>query len=218
MTVRVLTKLRARNVARRSLGLMALCLLASSACSERTAKPRVALEPELAPYVLDSVPSNIPNRTFIDFEGKVHVIGYRVEPEVATPGGRIKLTTYWRSVSPLRPGWSLFTHVLTKGGRQVQNVDNEGPLRQLVETEVGARQAWPPSFWEPGKVYVDEQEFQLDGEDKFQTSEISLAVGVWRGTARLSVISGPKDRGNRGIVVRLKTTTATKPPPSAAKT
>ena len=193
---------------------MALCLLVSS-CSERTARPRVALEPELAPYVLDSVPSNIPNRTFIDFEGKVHVIGYRVETAVVTQGGRIKLTTYWRSVSPLRPGWSLFTHVLTKGGRQVQNVDNEGPLRQLVETEVGARQAWPPSFWEPGKVYIDEQEFQID--DKIKSPEISLAVGIWRGTARLAVISGPKDRANRGIIVRLKTNVA-KPAPSAAKT
>lgn len=212
--LRVLTKLR-QHAARPAVcaGFWAASLV-QGGC-EPTVKPRVELEPELAPYVLDGVPSNLPNRTFLDFEGKVHVIGYRVEPEVATPGGRIKLTTYWQSVSPLRPGWSLFTHVLTRGGQQVQNVDNEGPLRQMVETEVGGRQAWPPSFWEPGKVYVDEQEFQIASDIK--SPEILLAVGVWRGATRLSVISGPKDRANRGIVVRLKMDIA-KPAPSAAKT
>ncbi|HMJ15303.1 MAG TPA: hypothetical protein VK524_28000 [Polyangiaceae bacterium] len=216
MTPRVLQELR-QNASRTLLrsGAVLACVVLQAACAEKAEKPRVALEPELMPYVFESVPSNIPNRTFIDFEGKVHVIGYSVEPEVATPGGKIKLTTYWQSVSPLRPGWSLFTHVLTKGGNQVMNVDNEGPLRQLVETEVGARQAWPPSFWEPGKVYVDQQEFQLDASVK--SSEILLAVGIWKGMSRLAVISGPKDRANRGIVVRMKTAT-TKPAPSAAKT
>jgi hypothetical protein len=210
----VLTKLR-QHAARAAVcsGFLAACLV-QSGC-EPTLKPRVELDPELAQYVLEGVPSNLPNRTFIDFEGKVHVIGYRVEPEVATPGGKIKLTTYWQSVSPLRPGWSLFTHVLTRSGQQIQNADNEGPLRQMVETEVGGRQAWPPSFWEPGKVYVDQQEFQLDTDIK--SPEILLAVGVWRGNTRLAVISGPKDRGNRGIVVRLKTA-VTAPAPSAAKT
>jgi hypothetical protein len=212
--LRVLTELR-QHAARAAVfaGFLAACLV-QSGC-EPTAKPRVELDPELAQYVLEGVPSNLPNRTFIDFEGQVHVIGYRVSPEVATPGERIKLTTYWHSVSPLRPGWSLFTHVLTRSGQQVQNADNEGPLRQMVETEVGGRQAWPPSFWEPGKVYVDEQEFQIASDIK--SPEILLTVGVWRGATRLSVISGSKDRANRGIVVRLKTVIP-KPAPSAAKT
>ena len=85
---------------------------------------------------------------------------------------------------------------------QFQNVDNEGPLRAVIETQVGERQAWPPSLWQPGKVYVDKQEFQLDPTT---SPEVTIAVGVWRGTARLAVISGPRDRANRGLIVRLKT-------------
>ena len=45
-----------------------------------------------------------PNRLFVDFEGKVHLIGYDVEPKsAAAPGSTLKLTLYWRSVRQARP-------------------------------------------------------------------------------------------------------------------
>jgi hypothetical protein len=181
----------------------------ASGCAERPSHPKAAVDPALERHILDGVPSNIPNRAFIDFEGKLHLIGYAVEPEVAAPGTRMKVRWYWHCVSPLGPGWSLFTHVLDERGVQVQNVDNEGPLRRIAESERGAQQSLPPSAWQPGKVYVDEQEFQL--AENLTTPEIILAVGVWRGESRLAVISGPSDRGNRGLVTHLKTGIVAKP-------
>ena len=69
--------------------------------------------PALESHVLESVPNDIEERTFFDFEGKVHLIGYKLEPKgVVGPGGRLKLTLYWQSVSPLSPGFKLFTHVI----------------------------------------------------------------------------------------------------------
>lgn len=180
-----------------------------------------ALDPALEGHVLDSVPSDIENRLFVDFEGKVHLIGYAVEPKTdATPGSRFKLTLYWRSVSPLGPEWSLFTHLLDGSGRKFGNTDNEGPLRRLKPSADGEQvQTLPPSLWVPGKIYVDEQEIEVPRE--VDTPELTIAVGVWRtqrfimqtadggvdleNALRLAVISGPSDGKQRAIVTHLKT-------------
>jgi hypothetical protein len=95
----------------------------------------------------------------------------------------------------------LFTHVLDQSGKQLQKVDDEGPFRHLVETDYGDRQALPPSSWEVGKVYVDEQDFELDSN--LSTPEIILGVGIWRDKARLPVISGPSDQASRGLVAHV---------------
>lgn len=194
-----------------------LCAALSSACEARAPSSEPPkTDPAFQRYVLGDIPSNLPNRTFIDFEGKVHLIGYAVEPSIAAPGSRIKLTLYWHAVSPLRPGWNLFTHVLDQSGEQLQNVDNEGVLRKVSDSPSGMTQAFPPSSWPTGKVIVDEQEFQID--PNLHSPEIILAVGIWRGVSRLAVISGPADRANRGLVVHMKTGVTSGPKPLANKT
>src|SRR6476620_5975735 len=42
---------------------------------------------KLKPYILDAVPSDIPNKLDINFENKVHIVGYKVDPAgKAAPG------------------------------------------------------------------------------------------------------------------------------------
>ncbi|MGH7283687.1 MAG: hypothetical protein ACRELY_19345, partial [Polyangiaceae bacterium] len=40
----------------------------------------------LQAYILDSEPADIPHKVDINFENKVHIVGYKVEPETAKPG------------------------------------------------------------------------------------------------------------------------------------
>lgn len=171
------------------------------------------LPPLLDEHVLDAVPADIPQRTFIDFEGKVHLVGYDVQPEgVVAPGGTVKLTLYWKSVSKLSPGWKLFTHLVDPRGHRFPsggNIDNVGPLRQGS----GNEQALPPSAWEPGKVYLDTQEFQIPRDVK--TPMVTITVGIWRENDRLDVISGPHDRERRAIVAHVPT--GVKPPKPVRK-
>src|SRR5262245_3263511 len=103
------------------------CLFAvfALACGQGTQK-KDAPEPistALAPYVLDGVPSDIKHRIFIDFEAKVHLIGYDIEPagEIG-PGSKAKLKLYWKSVAKLSPGWRLYTHLLDPYGRRFKNL------------------------------------------------------------------------------------------------
>ena len=181
-----------------------VALLSLGACSAE--QEQVLEEPppkELDSLVLDAVPADIENRTFIDFEGKVHIVGYEVKPAgVIPPGGNVDLTIYWRPVTKLGPGWKLFTHLVDPNGDRFQsggNIDNVGPLRQGS----GDEQTLPPSKWVPGKVYVDKQQFQIPRD--VRTSMVTITVGIWNKNSRLDVISGPSDRERRAIVAHVPT-------------
>jgi hypothetical protein len=154
----------------------------------------------LKSYILESVPGDIPNKLDINYENKIHLVGYRVEPAGKTPPGTdVKITMYWRVDEKLDDGWSLFTHVLDSNNERILNIDNVGPLREVKESH----QALWPSAWEKGKVYVDEQSFRVP--DDTATAEVIITTGIWKGDARLRVVGGPADAENRGIVARLKT-------------
>jgi Carbohydrate family 9 binding domain-like len=157
-------------------------------------------EERLKAYVLDAVPADLPNKADINYENKVHLVGYKVEPAgKAGPGTEVKLTMYWRADDKLEEGWSLFTHVLDSNNDRILNIDNVGPLREIKESH----QVLWPSAWKKGKVYVDEQSFRIP--DDVKTPEVAVTTGIWKGDARLKVVGGPADGENRGVVVRIKT-------------
>src|SRR5258708_38243097 len=52
---------------------------------------------KLKPYVLDSVPADLTSKLDINFENKIHLVGYQADPPTtAAPGTDVKLTLYWR--------------------------------------------------------------------------------------------------------------------------
>jgi hypothetical protein len=186
-------------------GIALVTALALGACSS-SEKPKEppAVDMSVAQYVLDEVPSDLPNPTLIDFEGKVQLIGWKLDAkEPVAAGQRFKVTFYWRSVAPLGPGWSLFTHLTAPGGARLDNPDDIGPLRKRASRN--SPQTLGPGQWQPGKVYVDEQELEMP--KNAQVPEVTVQVGVWKDwtPARLDVISGPADREQRAIVTHIKT-------------
>ncbi|MGH7269619.1 MAG: carbohydrate-binding family 9-like protein [Polyangiaceae bacterium] len=160
----------------------------------------------LKPYVLDAAPTNIAHPLDVNFENKVHLIGYKFEPETARPGTDVKLTYYWRCDSPLDDGWLLFTHTKDEGTGKMGNLDFVGPLR---EERRGGHQLLGPEHWEKGKVYVDEQAYKVPAE--VTGAEVTIMVGVWKGDARLRIISGPSDGDNSAIVGHIETGLTPKP-------
>jgi len=214
-----------RDAMHKSLFGVALALgLTGSACQQPSAAPAAAnaIDPALAGFVLSDLPSDVPNRCYLDFGGKVAIVGYAVEPAgITSPGTHVKLTLYWRSMGSLGPGWGLFTHLLLP--RQPHRLlDSAGPLRKLVPAEGGGqRQALGPSEWQPGKVYVDQLDFDIPLN--VRTPEVTIVAGVWRDALhvvaagqsedpklalpglRLPVLSGPADDMQRGIVLHLQT-------------
>jgi len=157
----------------------------------------------LGAYVLDQPPSDVGSRLDIDYDGRVVLLGAKVEPAgTVRPGQKLKLTLYWQAKSKVGEGWNLFTHVLDGAGERIANLDNVGPLRQWQ----GNRQVFGPWAWEAGKVYIDEQELTLPAT--IRTRQIQIVAGLWKGRDRLPIRSGPRDRQQRGVVAELTVATA----------
>ncbi len=172
--------------------------LGSAACVG--SKPQISAEDKerLKAYILDAVPPDA-KKTDVNFENKIHLVGYKVEPENAGPGTPVKLTYYWRCDEPIEEGWKLFTHVQHEGFDRHEGLDNVGPLRELR----GKSQVLGPDKWERGKIYADEQSFTMPKE--LRGPDTIVYVGIYKGDARLRTISGPNDGDNRAIVARIKT-------------
>jgi hypothetical protein len=164
----------------------------------------------LKPYILDAVPADA-KKTDINFENKVHLVGYKAEPEQAGPNTKVTLTYYWRCDAPVEEGWRLFTHVQHEGFDRFDGLDNVGPLREAR----GNGQVLGPDRWERGKVYADEQSFTMPAE--LRGPDTIVYVGVFKGDARLRVLSGPNDGDNRAIVTKIKTGVAPKAEPKHGK-
>ncbi|MGO9833403.1 MAG: carbohydrate-binding family 9-like protein [Polyangiaceae bacterium] len=160
----------------------------------------------LKAYVLDVAPADIPHKLDVNFENKVHLIGYKFAPEAAKPGSEVKLTYYWRCDEPLEDGWLLFTHTKDDGSGKMGNLDFVGPLR---DARPNGHQVLGPERWEKGKVYVDEQTYKVP--DDVTGTDVTVFVGVWKGDARLRIVSGPNDGDNSAIVGKVKTGVQPKP-------
>ncbi len=77
--------------------------------------------------------------------------------------------------------------LMDANNERLLNIDNVGPLREIKDNH----QALSPSAWEKGKIYVDEQSFRVPDEAK--AADFAVIVGIWKGDARLKVVSGPND-------------------------
>jgi hypothetical protein len=66
------------------------------------------------------------------------------------------------------------------------NVDFDGPPREPRNN----RQLLGPDRWEKGEYYVDERTWKLP--DRVSGPEVTAAVGVWKGDARLTLETGPQ--------------------------
>jgi len=182
-------------------GVAALACTLFTAClggsSSESHDPKQA-SARLKNFIFASAPSDIGAAVGADFDGKITLLGAKVDPSATVHAGeRVKLTLYWQVQKPLDAGWSLFTHIVDGSGERVLNVDNVGPLREIH----GASQALPPSDWEAGKVYVDEQMFTLPASIK--TDKIQILTGIWKGDDRLKIVAGPHDSSNRAIAATL---------------
>jgi hypothetical protein len=155
---------------------------------------------KLKAYILDAPPADIPHKIDVNFENKIHLIGYKFDPETARAGQEVKLTYYWRCDDTLDEGWKLFTHTKDEGNGQMGNLDFTGPLR---DQRNGSHQVLGPEHWEKGKVYVDEQTYKVP--DDVKGAEVTVYTGIWKEDARLRIISGPNDGDNSAIVGKIKT-------------
>jgi len=176
-------------------GLLSSCVKPAPSADKQDTKAEAE---RLKEYVLDAPPADIGTHLDVDFSGKLMLLGAKVEPTSGLkPGTKVNVTLYWRVTQKLDAGYKQFTHIVDASGERVLNIDHVGPLRELHS---GAP-TLPPSDWEVGKVYVDEQSFSVPGNLK--TEKMQILTGVFNKRGRLDISSGPKDTTRRAIVATL---------------
>jgi cellulose/xylan binding protein with CBM9 domain len=184
--------------------MVAGCL--SAGCVGSNKGPSSSDKERLKAYILDAPPPDLAHKLDVNFENKVHLIGYKFEPELAHPGDEVKLTYYWHCDDTVDDGWLLFTHTKDEGNGKLGNLDFDGPIRE----QRNGHQVLGPDHWERGKVYVDQQTYKVPSD--VAGAEVTVFVGIWKGDARLRIISGPNDGDNSAIVGKVRTGVVPKPP------
>lgn len=183
-----------------------LCLLVGLPCAcETKPAPEKSESSEgqqdrdrLKGFILNEVPGDAGTSLNVEFENKLSLLAVSIDPAGPVhPGDKVKFTMYWKVSQKLAEPYKLFTHIVDAAGERILNIDNVGPLRELH----GGSPALPPSEWEPGKVYVDEQSFSVPSNVK--TDTIQILTGAYNRHGRLDITSGPHDTTKRAIVATL---------------
>ncbi len=119
------------------------------------------------------------------FEDRIELLGYDLDlPDVDSVGAgqRFAVTWYWRVLGKAPSGYKVFVHI-----------DGHGLRINGDHTPVGGR--YPIKLWEKGDVIADTQELTVPAN--YGVGEYTLYVGLFKGSKRLEVKSGPEDGDNR---------------------
>lgn len=186
------------------------------ACASPVPTESEKIDPAVQQFVLAEVPTDVENPTFVDFGGKVHLVGWELSPKgKAKPDSTLSLKLYWRSVKKLPRGYHLYTHLSGPDGK-VYEFDDVGPLRETVsDSAFGKVPRLPPSAWTPGMIYVDEQSITVP---QVNVRTLTLSVGLKRETYaedagaretvaefKLPVLSGISDGKSGALIGHLET-------------
>jgi len=68
-----------------------------------------------------------PNPTQINFEDKLDLAGYTLNPRSAAPGETIELTLYWKPLQPLEMDYTFFAQVVDENTTRWASIDYEPP-------------------------------------------------------------------------------------------
>ncbi|GAC1351397.1 MAG: hypothetical protein NVSMB1_04040 [Polyangiales bacterium] len=177
---------------------------AGSACAKRSKGLSSSEKESMKAHVLDDLPSDVTHKVDVNFEDKVHLLGWKAEPEMATPGSTVNFTLWWKKTGDLDADWKLFTHVTTDNVAESKgNLDCVGAIRQ-EKSENCRTQMFGPSDWEKGKVIVDTFSFNVPNDVTW--TAYRFLTGVWKGDTRLQIKNKDSaDDANRANVIALPT-------------
>jgi len=119
------------------------------------------------------------------YEDRIELVGYDLElpqGDSVGAGQRFTVTWYWRALGRAPSGYQVFVHI-----------DGHGLRLNGDHDPVGGR--YPTMLWDDGDVIVDMQELLVPAS--YPSGDYTMYVGLFSGSKRLEVKSGPNDGDNR---------------------
>ena len=120
-----------------------------------------------------------------NYEDRVELVGYDLDlpdGDSVGAGQRFEVTWYWRVLGKAPTGYEVFVHI-----------DGHGLRLNGDHVPVGGQ--YPAKLWEKGDVIVDTQELMLPAN--YPPGDYAMYVGLFSGSKRLRVTSGPNDGVDR---------------------
>jgi len=173
------------------------CALALGGCVEK-GKSLSAAERDQLSQLVSTTATQPTHPLDIDFEGKIKLVGYDLEPAEVKAGQPFTVTWHWKVVRPLEAGWRIFTHLANAADQNVLNQDGVGFVREH----------YPPGEWKRGETIRDVQPITLPAD--WASPSLTIYLGMWNGPNRLHVTSGPSDGDNRARALQINVTPASR--------
>ena len=166
-----------------SLGSLLACAAAVGCVEQQDDKPTVEDMAFVKQHLLTEEPK--PQlQVNADLDGKVVYLGLDADPPQVEPGKDVKITHYWKVITPPGDGWRTFTHTSGPNNQGFLNWDHH-PIRGK----------YPVSQWKAGDIIRDEHMIRMAPTWPHKTVEVY--TGLWKGSGRLTVKTGPQDGQNR---------------------
>jgi len=96
---------------------------------------------------------NLTNPLHANFDGKIELVGYEVEPATFYPGQTIKVSLYWRCLEEMTENYTLAIKIIGPDGQEYSSL-NVHP----------GRGNYPTSMWRRGDIFKDEYWMPIVGD------------------------------------------------------
>ena len=123
------------------------------------------------------LPGVVPNPVHFDFEGKLALVGYRLDRRAASPGEKLMLTLYWQALQPIAEDYTVFTHILGEHESIWAHKDSQ--------PQSGAA---PTSSWQTGTLIEDQYELLLRTDTPPDVYEVEVGMYLPESGERLGIL------------------------------
>lgn len=136
-------------------------------------------------FVLKQVPSRA-TKVNARIGDDVELLAYEIRPKRVAQERAIRLTLYFKTSQRLREDWTIFVHGdLPSKDRRQRMISDHPPADGLL----------PTTRWLPDQIIKDESEILPRGDQ--QPGSYTFYVGLFRGSGRMPIKSGPNDGEDR---------------------
>jgi len=164
--------------------------------------PRYVAEHLLAH--LPAGPAGAMSRLDVSLDGKVEYVGNTIDKPAIAPGQTVRVTHYWRVVSPVGTGWKVFA--------LVRGAPNTADFMNLRATDMEI--AHGPAVWKAGELIEDVQDITLrpDWRSPTATLYVGLIATGEHGIGDRMAASGAHTQ-DRAVIARVLDVDLAKAPP-----
>lgn len=123
------------------------------------------------------------------FDDRIELAGWKLTPDEPQPGSELTISLFWRVKKRVAGRWKVFVHIDAPGQRIHADHD---PVEGM----------FPTDNWKPGDLIRDDHRVvvkRTQGRGRH-----TFYVGLFRGSKRMPITQGDKDRENRARIGKVR--------------